>query len=201
MVADHASPMQELMAGLMSSGPPPGSPPGSRPPPAPMGAMGPVTGPMTGPPAPLPSSPNPPPPEVDLALANTVAMTSPLVPTSPTAPPAWMETSTVSPHSTRTGASPMKGSGLGTLAFFALIGVAVAVAGIAGVVLWGPEKTIANRSHLASDPPPPQVLPGLPASADAPPAPAESASTTASAAPEPSAPKKGKKWQKGRKTH
>jgi hypothetical protein len=99
---------------------------------------------------------------------------------------------------TRTGAKAPKDSGLHTIAFFALITVVVGAAGLLGVAMWGPEKPIKNRSHLASAPPPPTLLPSLttdapsavpPVAETAPPADSSSASSSPSA-------KKGKKTQR-----
>jgi hypothetical protein len=81
--------------------------------------------------------------------------------------PLWMDTSGVhEPSVTRRGVAPAPRAGLGTLLFFGLIVVAVGAAGLIGVSVWGPEKTITNRSHLASDPPPPPALPSLPPAAE-----------------------------------
>lgn len=74
-------------------------------------------------------------------------------------------------------------SGVGSFVFFGLIGLAVAVAGIVGVTVWGPEKTVKNRSQLATNPPASVELPSLPP--DTPPAesapPAVAASSSAPA--------------------
>ncbi len=78
--------------------------------------------------------------------------------------PLWMETSTTLPEPRR-GAAPPPRSGLHTFLFFALIVFVVGAAGIGGVALWGPEKTIKNRTQFATNPPPPTPLPSLPAAA------------------------------------
>ena len=83
--------------------------------------------------------------------------------------PVWMDVAPAAPE-VRRGVAPMPRSGLSTLFFFALIVVAVGAAGIGGVAMWGPEKTIKNRTQFATNPPAPTVLPSLP-SAEAAPAP------------------------------
>ena len=96
----------------------------------------------------------------------------------------------------RTGIAAQPSRGIPSFVFFGLIIVAVTAAGIVGVTIWGPEKEIKNRSHLASDPPAATELPSLPAdpSASAAPAdsaapaeatPAESAAAPAEGAPKP----------------
>jgi hypothetical protein len=54
--------------------------------------------------------------------------------------------------SARTGATPTRGTGVGTILFFAVIILVVAAAGTVGVLLWGPDKVSTIRSHHASDP-------------------------------------------------
>jgi uncharacterized iron-regulated membrane protein len=89
---------------------------------------------------------------------------------------------------------------MNTLLFFGLIVFVVAAAGIAGVAMWGPEKTVKNRTQFATNPPQPTPLPSLPALADDPPAdksevlPADSVEPTAAAALAPAPPPK--KWKK-----
>jgi hypothetical protein len=95
------------------------------------------------------------------------------------------------PSQARVGASPTRGSGLQTLLFFVIIIVAVGAAGMIGVVVWGPEKTSANRTHLASNPPAADPLPSFSAVASADPPPA--ASEIPAPADSSAAPKKGKK--------
>ncbi len=115
--------------------------------------------------------------------------------------PLWMETSTARPE-VRRGASPPPRSGLHTLLFFGLIVVVVGAAGIGGVALWGPEKTIKNRTQIATNPPPPTPLPSLPASA-APltaPAPPPSEESAAAAAVESSRPAEAAPPKKAKKT-
>jgi hypothetical protein len=76
--------------------------------------------------------------------------------------PAWMkDPPKVSQTTVRTGAAPMRGSGMSTVLFFALIVLVVGAAGTAGVLLWGPDKVSTNRTHLATDPPPAEPLPSL----------------------------------------
>jgi hypothetical protein len=99
-----------------------------------------------------------------------------------------MDAPTRAPMSIRTGAAPMRSSGLGTFAFFGVIVLAVGLAGSLGVLFWGPDKTATSRTHLATDPPPPTPLPSLgdtdPAASATPsavpvdPAPAEAASAS-----------------------
>lgn len=124
--------------------------------------------------------------------------------------PLWMETPSLQPG-IRRGAPPPPRSGVQTLLFFGLIVFVVAAAGIGGVALWGPEKTIKNRTQFATNPPAPMSLPTLapvePTSAVAPVA-ASVADATPAGATEPArvdeapAPKKGKKspktWKKNR---
>lgn len=108
--------------------------------------------------------------------------------------PLWMDVPQQPPQ--RTGATPSRYSTLTTIAFFALITIAVGGAGLAGIALWGPEKTIKNRTQLATNPPPPTTMPSLPESADPPSTPpvADSASAApTSSAPAASSPKKTKK--------
>ena len=107
--------------------------------------------------------------------------------------PLWMDVpQTQQEPQVRRGATPAPRSGLGTLAFFGLIILAVGAAGAIGVAVWGPEKTTKGGSHLASNPPPPTTMPSLPE--EAPPV-VESAAPAAveSAAPAPSSSAKKKK--------
>jgi hypothetical protein len=84
-------------------------------------------------------------------------------------PPMWMDVTGSQPPA-RTGVVA-KGSGLQTILFFALITIVVGAAGLFGVTMWGPDKTITNRSQFATNPPPPTQMPSLPVSAEpAPPA-------------------------------
>jgi hypothetical protein len=87
----------------------------------------------------------------------------------------------------RRGVIPAPRSGLNTAVFFGLIIFAVAAAGIIGVVYWGPEKTIKNRTQFATNPPAPMELPSLPPTAADPPSAASSSSATAEGAPAASA--------------
>lgn len=109
--------------------------------------------------------------------------------------PSWMDDapqSARSPSPKRMGARG-KGGSWQTFVFFGGIILAVAAAGTVGILVWGPEKEPKRSQHLASDPPPPTVLPSLPAdSADtpavadsAPPAAVESATPPAAAEPGP----------------
>src|SRR4051794_32324324 len=75
---------------------------------------------------------------------------------APAAPPAWMEPAPVMPETRRGHTSR---SGMNTLVFFGLITFVVAAAGIGGVVMWGPEKAMKNRTQFATNPPPPTELP------------------------------------------
>lgn len=114
--------------------------------------------------------------------------------------PLWMEGTQQRPPEVRRGATATPRSGLHTLLFFGLITFAVGAAGIFGITMWGPDKTVTNRSHLATNPPPPTTMPSLPE--EAPPAPpvAESAAAPVDSAAAPA--KKGKKAPpKGKKTH
>jgi len=126
--------------------------------------------------------------------------------------PLWMETPSAQPE-IRRGAPPPPRSGLHTLVFFGLIVFVVAAAGIGGVALWGPEKTIKNRTQFATNPPEPMSLPSLPsapsAAATTPVAPVAASvadstpsGPTESSSPGEAAPKKGKKsprtWKKQR---
>lgn len=108
--------------------------------------------------------------------------------------PLWMDVPQQPPQRTGVVRSPY--STLSTIGFFLLITFAVAGAGLIGMALWGPDKTIKNRTALATDPPTPPELPSLPASADAPASPppvADSASAASSSStPETSPPKKTK---------
>src|SRR5689334_5844403 len=63
--------------------------------------------------------------------------------------PFWMDV-TQQPSAPRTGASAAKDSGLQMIAFFALITIMVGAAGFFGIAMWGPEKPIKNRTHLAT---------------------------------------------------
>jgi len=118
--------------------------------------------------------------------------------------PLWMETSTVQP-AVRRGAAPPPRSGLHTLLFFGLIVFVVGAAGFGAIALWGPEKTIKNRTQFATNPPAAMALPSLSASSAAsaaPPVP-EAASVAPDESPPPAdtSPKKGKKAPKaGRRT-
>jgi uncharacterized iron-regulated membrane protein len=71
----------------------------------------------------------------------------------------------------RRGHSPAASSrsGLHTILFFGLIVLVVGAAGVAGVTVWGPEKTVKNRTSFATNPPAPTALPSLAESAEAPP--------------------------------
>ena len=91
---------------------------------------------------------------------------------APVEPPSWMlDAPARSQVTIRTGASPMRGNGLGTFGFFAMIVVVVGLAGTIGVLFWGPDKTSSTRTHLATDPSAPTTtLPSLADSASAPPA-------------------------------
>jgi hypothetical protein len=96
----------------------------------------------------------------------------------------------------RVGATAARGSGMNTLVFFGLIVFFVAAAGIVGVVLWGPDKTVASRQHLASEPAAsassqssPEASASAASSADAPPP----AATEAPAPADSATAKKGKK--------
>ena len=114
--------------------------------------------------------------------------------TAPVEPPSWMLDGPSHSHPTiRTGASPMRGNGLGTFGFFGAIVLVVGLAGTLGVLFWGPDKTPSSRTHLATNPPPPTPLPTLAESAEAPPA--ASIALSASSDPPPADPpaKKGKK--------
>lgn len=119
--------------------------------------------------------------------------------------PSWMEDAPVSQAGfTRTGVASKKPSGIPSVVFFGLIIVVVAVAGIVGISIWGPEKEVKNRSHLATDPPAPTELPSLPPDPSATPepsaaaAPVEAAPTETAPAPEPAAKPKRKGGKKGR---
>jgi len=101
------------------------------------------------------------------------------------------------PGTARTGVAAQKATGIPSFVFFGLIIVAVTAAGIVGITIWGPEKEIKNRSHLASDPPTPTELPSLPPDPSASVAPPESAAPAAEPAPtenapEPPKPKRGR---------
>lgn len=106
----------------------------------------------------------------------------------------------------RTGVAAQTSKGIPSFVFFGLIIVAVTAAGIAGISIWGPEKEIKNRSHLASDPPPLTEMPSLPADPSASAVPAESAAPaaepvpTASATPEAPKPKRGRGGKKPKPT-
>src|SRR5690349_18665433 len=92
--ADHASPMAELMQGIMAPAPPPPAP-----------SM--LTGPPPPPPPAMGSGPSP------------MVMTPP---PAPSHSPSWMDAPSQNTLSrTRTGAQPTRGSGLHTLLFFGLI--------------------------------------------------------------------------------
>lgn len=95
--------------------------------------------------------------------------------------PLWMDVPQQPPQRTGVVRSPY--ATLSTIGFFLLITFAVAGAGLIGMALWGPDKTIKNRTALATEPP---ALPSLPASADAP-ASAPPVADSASAAPSSSA--------------
>lgn len=101
--------------------------------------------------------------------------------------PLWMDLDHTHTQ-TRTGVTAPKNSGLQTIAFFGLITMVVGAAGFLGIAMWGPEKPIKNRTHLATEPPAPTPLPSLPADTPsvAPPvagdtAPAESSAPAAAA--------------------
>jgi hypothetical protein len=116
---------------------------------------------------------------------------------APVEPPSWMlDAPSHTPSSVRTGASPMRSSGLGTFGFFAAIVLVVGLAGTVGVLFWGPDKTTSSRTHLATDPPPPVALPSLADSAEVPPA--VSVALSASADPPPADPAPAKKGKKAR---
>ncbi|MDF2692700.1 MAG: hypothetical protein K0S65_1083 [Labilithrix sp.] len=139
-----------------------------------------------------------------------------LPPTAQTAPteaarapqdtPLWMEVSTSRPEPRRGHAATSPRS-MNTIVFFALIVVAVAAAGIGGVAVWGPEKTIKNRTQFATNPPSPTVLPSLPPAEASEPPPAEPTSASAAPAettPPPvisAAPKKATKKTRAGKKH
>lgn len=117
--------------------------------------------------------------------------------------PNWMDAPTAKPEVQRKGHSTAAArSGLHTLLFFGLIIFVVGAAGLGAMMLWGPEKTVKNRTQFATNPPPPTALPSLPASADAHATP----SAEAAPAPEPAvstraaAPAPAKKAQKARST-
>jgi hypothetical protein len=108
--------------------------------------------------------------------------------------PLWMDVSpTQQQPEGRRGATSAPRSGLSTLLFFALIIFGVGAAGIFGVTMWGPDKTVTSRSHLATNPPPPTTMPSLPE--EAPPAPpvVESAPAPVDSAAAAAAPGKKKK--------
>jgi hypothetical protein len=81
---------------------------------------------------------------------------------APDTGPAWMNEPARSPVHHRTGAHKRPGSGLATALFFGIIIAAVALAGAAGIAIWGPDKAPTNRTRLATSPPPPTELPSLP---------------------------------------
>ncbi len=112
--------------------------------------------------------------------------------------PLWMDVSSAtSQPKTRRGVTPSSKSGLTTVLFFAAITIGVGLAGIIGVTMWGPDKNVGNRSHLASDPPPAMTLPSLPPdeapSASAAPAASETPPVTDEAKSKKGKPKKGGK--------
>jgi hypothetical protein len=113
--------------------------------------------------------------------------------------PLWMDVSSAVQPQARKGATHTPRSGLHTMLFFAAITIVVGGVGMISISIWGPEKTSSGSSHLASNPPPPQVLPSLPASADVPtdPAAASAAPVSTEAAPADSSGKKNKKGQRG----
>ncbi|MBX3263574.1 MAG: hypothetical protein KIS78_27255 [Labilithrix sp.] len=131
------------------------------------------------------------PPASEPAGASTPLANEPVGATTPPLPdarapqetPLWMEGSAPRPQARRGHSAAVPRSGLHTLLFFALIVFVVGAAGVGGVALWGPEKTIKNRTQFATNPPAPLELPSLSGPAEAPPAgegepaPAPSAST------------------------
>lgn len=100
---------------------------------------------------------------------------------------------------TRTGVASKKASGIPSIVFFGLIIVAVAVAGIVGISIWGPEKEVKSRSHLATDPPAPTELPSLPPDPSATPEPPAAAAPVEAAPVESAAPEAPKPKRKGGK--
>ncbi|MBX3200365.1 MAG: hypothetical protein KF894_19670 [Labilithrix sp.] len=106
-------------------------------------------------------------------------------PSAPRETPLWMEGSAPRPAPRRGHAAAVPRSGLPTVLFFGVIILAVGAAGAAGVALWGPEKTIKNRTQFASHPPTPLELPSL-AGSDQPAPAAEN--EPASVSPESTAP-------------
>lgn len=106
------------------------------------------------------------------------------------------------PGTARTGVAAAPSKGIPSFVFFGLIIIAVTAAGVVGITIWGPEKEIKNRSHLASDPPTATELPSLPPDPSASAAPVESAAPAVEpapteTAPEPPKPKRGR-GKKGR---
>ena len=104
---------------------------------------------------------------------------------TPRETPLWMEGSAPRPAPRRGHSAAVPRSGIHTLLFFGLIILAVGAAGVGGVALWGPEKTIKNRTQFATHPPTPLELPSLAAPDPAPPA---AETEPASASPESTAP-------------
>jgi hypothetical protein len=145
-------------------------------------------------PAPAPSGPR------ASGIVRSDGPTGPGLPSAgdaaPVEPPSWMmDAPSLSQPTIRTGASPMRGNGLATFGFFAVIVMVVGIAGTVGVLFWGPDKTTSSRTHLASAPPPPTALPSLTESADVPPAATVAVAAPADPAPADTAPssKKAKK--------
>lgn len=97
--------------------------------------------------------------------------------------PQWMDGPVAAPRR-RTGVTPNPRSGLQSFLFLGGLVAFVAIAGLVGVALWGPDKQVTSRNHFASDPPPAQSLPSLPED-PAPAAEAQSAPTESAAPPAP----------------
>lgn len=125
---------------------------------------------------------------------------TPPSPSAEPSAPAWMTDPVMVTNAESRRGHSAKASRLNTFLFFGLIVFVVGAAGLGGVVMWGPEKTVKNRTQFATNPPQPTTLPSLPtdqppvvppvATVESEPAPAPTDAALASAA---AAPKKGSK--------
>lgn len=64
-------------------------------------------------------------------------------------PPSWMDASVMSATRRRQGVKPAPRGGLAAVGFLALIGVAVAIAGMVAVSVWGPDDARTASKHRA----------------------------------------------------